>query len=552
MMLNRSEKLQTDQVIKQLLDNFGHSPHEKSYQDHYAAAMYVLDNFWKDKYGFTELAQESVDEFLSAFPKTSDLYGKLIEIAKEKTEIHRMIDPNADTSRGYGFIFQAALEHFDDYVDRAAIISFADNQNFLKKDDLGRLGYSVEQLNELKEIFKYCPLIQDDGDRYTWVYPIITTVLFGKGIVKDAHREASRDDNDVVRNDENGKAYYPAPIFVLKKPRPWDLPKASVSSTRETNVTISTQKNFIQEAAISQVSTARHANSMFQEKTEKFLLGYIRDNSTEDRKLLEQSLRSRGLGNEFFGASPAGENQPNETHFNPTGTLLTCQRNILCRGVPDRSSSGETSEYLLYYGDTFIARTFHKKTGYNRDGWLIRTEICVTVDKDALNSLPSNLMAVPPIPGIQLRIAEKLNQYRASSIDFVQACEKLVAVVAPLSEEKDTPLQTKEVLDLMSKIEDLIDDPSGYKAFLHAAKGYQTIAGGKISAYMLLVAGWAMKIAGMAINMISIGCRSDEEYRGDNGYRGDALIRLANEKIEQIEAVEELADASKTLSSFKR
>lgn len=84
-----------DEVIKQLLEQLGFSLGHKDYQSHYDVAMYVLDNFWEDKHDFTELEQESVDEFVAAFPKTRDLYDRLFVIAERKTKIRRIIDPNA-------------------------------------------------------------------------------------------------------------------------------------------------------------------------------------------------------------------------------------------------------------------------------------------------------------------------------------------------------------------------------------------------------------------------------------------------------------------------
>lgn len=128
---------------------------------------------------------------------------------------------------------------------------------------------------------------------------------------------------------------------------------------------------------------------------------------------------------------------------------------------------------------------------------------------------------------IHRRIKEKLNIEYQSSSNFAQSCEKLVTLIINL--EKDDQLRVTESLDLLNRIEHLVDSPNEYTAFLQAAKEYQRVAGGKLSAYMMLVAGWAAKILSL-------------------GYREDALIKFSSEKIEQIEVVEQFAEASKMLS----
>lgn len=215
-------KLKKDEVAKQLLSRLNYSAYDKSYQCHYAVVMYVLDNFWEDKYDFTELEQESADEFVSAFPTSSKLYDKLIEISKNKTTINRLIDPAAQHTRSADVAFQEALKHFDDYLERTGVICYADKQHFIQKKDLSRLGYSEQQLNGLKEVFKYCPLIKDDGDKYSWVYPTITTGLFTLACKRDLDGDPVKNNNALVRNDKNGKAFYPASVAASKKVKPWN------------------------------------------------------------------------------------------------------------------------------------------------------------------------------------------------------------------------------------------------------------------------------------------------------------------------------------------
>lgn len=254
-------KIQKNDVAKRLLSRLGYSEHDKSYQHHYAVALYVLDNFWEDKHDFTEVEEEFADKFVSAFPKTRDLYDKLIEISKKKITINRIVDSSAEHSGAADLTFQVALKQFDDYLERTGVICFADKQDFIKKEDLWRLGYSEQQLNGLKEVFKYCPLIKDDGDRYTWVYPTITNSLFALASVRDSRRDPVKDSNALVRNDANGKAYYPAPTPVSAKPKPWDLPVASASSqlSSSTNIHGSAQQG----SAFRQSGNALPTSSLF-------------------------------------------------------------------------------------------------------------------------------------------------------------------------------------------------------------------------------------------------------------------------------------------------
>lgn len=229
-------KIQKNDVVKQLLGQLGYSEHDKSYQHHYAAALYVLDNFWEDKHDFTEVEEESANEFISAFPKGRDLYDKLIEISKKKITISRIVDSSAEHTRAADLTFQAALKQFDDYLERIGVICFADKQDFIKKEDLWRLGYSEQQLNGLKEVFKYCPLIKDDGDRYTWVYPTITASLFALASVRDSRRDPVKDNNALVRNDENGKAFYPQPVISTQKTKPWETLNSESSVAESSSV----------------------------------------------------------------------------------------------------------------------------------------------------------------------------------------------------------------------------------------------------------------------------------------------------------------------------
>ncbi len=128
---------------------------------------------------------------------------------------------------------------------------------------------------------------------------------------------------------------------------------------------------------------------------------------------------------------------------------------------------------------------------------------------------------------LQQNIEIKLSQHPEYPINFKKACNEMVMLVGKL--QKNEQLSSEESLDLMKRTEDLIDNPSEYKTFLTAANSYRMVSGGELSAYMMLIAGWAAKI--MTINCI-----------------GDAWIKFATEKLELISASQELAHVSQAYS----
>jgi hypothetical protein len=91
--------------------------------------------------------------------------------------------------------------------------------------------------------------------------------------------------------------------------------------------------------------------------------------------------------------------------------------------------------------------------------------------------------------------------------------------------QENKQLSSTESIDLLQKTLDLVGNPTEYKSFLTEAKSYRMVAGGRLAAYMMLIAGWAAKI--MSIN-----------------YAGDAWIRLANEKLDYLATTEKCANAS--------
>lgn len=124
-------------------------------------------------------------------------------------------------------------------------------------------------------------------------------------------------------------------------------------------------------------------------------------------------------------------------------------------------------------------------------------------------------------------IEVKLGQDAYYPGDFKDACNEMISLVARLQENEQ--LSSEESIDLLKMTESLVDNPGEYKTFLTEAKSYRMIAGGRLSAYMMLIAGWAAKI--MTVN-----------------HAGDAWIRLANEKLNYLATIEEYAEASEAYS----
>jgi hypothetical protein len=124
---------------------------------------------------------------------------------------------------------------------------------------------------------------------------------------------------------------------------------------------------------------------------------------------------------------------------------------------------------------------------------------------------------------LQHSIERKLRQQSNYPEDFKNACHRMMALVFRLQENEQ--LSSEESIGLLQKTAILIDNPAEYKAFLTEAKSYRMVEGGRLAAYLMLIAGWAAKI--MTVN-----------------YAGNAWIKLANEKIDYLETTEACADAS--------
>ncbi|KTC76839.1 ankyrin repeat domain-containing protein [Legionella brunensis] len=126
------------------------------------------------------------------------------------------------------------------------------------------------------------------------------------------------------------------------------------------------------------------------------------------------------------------------------------------------------------------------------------------------------------------RINDKLAAHLDYPHEFTQACRNMVALI--VTSQKSGELLPVESFNLICKTERLIDNPKEYKEFLGAAKNCQMVAGGKLSAYIALLAGWAAKIVSA-------------------GHWGEARIKYANEKLARLEIIEEYAQINEKRST---
>lgn len=111
--------------------------------------------------------------------------------------------------------------------------------------------------------------------------------------------------------------------------------------------------------------------------------------------------------------------------------------------------------------------------------------------------------------------------------NFATACNEMLALIVSLRESQQ--LSSEEAVDLLNKTKSLIANPADYKTFLTEAKKYRMVAQGQLSAYMMLIAGWAAKI-------MTCNCR------------GNAWIRLATEKLDYFATTKAFADTSEAYS----
>ncbi len=111
-----------------------------------------------------------------------------------------------------------------------------------------------------------------------------------------------------------------------------------------------------------------------------------------------------------------------------------------------------------------------------------------------------------------------------SRSEFDDAHMRILNLITDLGDKQLITSTEKDAL--IEATNKLVQSPETYVNFLELAKNHEAVAGGKLTAYMMLLGGWAAKIS-------------------TAGFMGDMWIRQANEKIKQIASIEELADTSR-------
>ena len=114
--------------------------------------------------------------------------------------------------------------------------------------------------------------------------------------------------------------------------------------------------------------------------------------------------------------------------------------------------------------------------------------------------------------------------------EFKNAITEMAQLIVSLNNKGE--LITLDAISLMALTKELIGNPQRHHRLLTDAKRYETVAGGELSAYMMLIAGWAARIVTF-------------------GYKGNEYIDRANKKLEQIKTVKTLASESKNESEAR-
>ena len=142
-----------------------------------------------------------------------------------------------------------------------------------------------------------------------------------------------------------------------------------------------------------------------------------------------------------------------------------------------------------------------------------------------------SIQAVATAAGLRQALPEgvspKLQALQVAHSEFANACADLLSLLDNLR-KKLTPIQFTDVQYnyLMSETKALMAQPTKNKDFVALAKEYRHVAGEKLSAQMMLVAGWAAKIVTLGSTV------------------GDAWIKFATEKLERIALADKVLSES--------
>lgn len=110
-----------------------------------------------------------------------------------------------------------------------------------------------------------------------------------------------------------------------------------------------------------------------------------------------------------------------------------------------------------------------------------------TAQQSATTTAVSSASPQSAVQTLQNEIITQLHQHQNYPVDFKTAVTKMATLIVDL--HKSSELPTDEANSLMNLTKALIENPKRHYEFLTAAKSHQAVAGGKLSACMMLVAG---------------------------------------------------------------
>lgn len=203
-----------EQVVQQVIDRLQINESVPEFPILKAMTLLIVEAYCNER-GVDELPDTEVYDFLSKI-NTGDLYKKFIEETQQKMVVTRFSSPELGALPiGEAIKLDSAINNLSNYLERLAVILYADDLKFIEESDFPRLG--IEDVSLLKKIMDLCPLIEKNAGHYslkqTWLIPH----LYAQATYKDFSQGGSG-----VTRGADGKVYYPLPP--QRKARPWDLP----------------------------------------------------------------------------------------------------------------------------------------------------------------------------------------------------------------------------------------------------------------------------------------------------------------------------------------
>ncbi len=186
-----------------------------------------------------------------------------------------------------------------------------------------------------------------------------------------------------------------------------------------------------------------------------------------------------------------------------------------CRGIAESSIEHESTPVLNTYYMNFTMRQ-------NRSNF--------RAFEDIVNDKSNTLLLKTQTILLQMETINELTASHNDHNDFVKTCTNMMELVVEL--EKDHVLSSENALHLMKETNNIVKNPDQYKKFLAEAKTYRNVADGKLSAYIMLIVGWAAKIVTF-------------------GLVGQAWIDNASKNLKLIESTEQFLSEGEKCSNVR-